>query len=90
MLPLDALPEDALVDAEADPLANVVLAEEHRVLAAALRTLSELDRAVVLAEDGADPLGGRGDHVSRSAWKSRRFRVRRHLKEVVEGLGAPS
>ena len=86
---LDALPEFVLVDDSDDALAQAIHAEQQQALASALATLSPGDRDVVLAEDGADPCGGRGDGVTRSAWKSRRFRARRHLKRALDCAGVP-
>jgi RNA polymerase sigma factor (sigma-70 family) len=85
--PLDQLPDAVLVDDADDPLAEALHAEQQRALAAALATLSPGDRDVVLAEDGGDPCGGRTDGVTRSAWKSRRFRARRHLRHALDCAG---
>jgi RNA polymerase sigma-70 factor (ECF subfamily) len=86
---LDESAEERLVDDALDPLAAIVRDEGLQALAAALQTLPALDRAVVLAEDGTDPCGGRTDDVTRSAWKSRRFRARRHLRTALIGAGVP-
>jgi RNA polymerase sigma-70 factor (ECF subfamily) len=86
---LDALPEFVLVDDADDALAQSIHAEQRLALESALALLSPADRDVVLAEDGADPCGGRADGVTRSAWKSRRFRARRHLKRALDCAGAP-
>jgi RNA polymerase sigma-70 factor (ECF subfamily) len=86
---LDALPECLFVDDGDDALAQSIHAEQREALSRALAALSPADRDVVLAEDGDDPCGGRGDGVTRSAWKSRRFRARRHLKLVLDCAGAP-
>jgi RNA polymerase sigma-70 factor (ECF subfamily) len=68
-------------------LERVLAAERAHALQCALATLPGADLAAVLADDATDVCGGAGDG-SRAAWKSRRFRARRHLREVVQFSGA--
>jgi RNA polymerase sigma-70 factor (ECF subfamily) len=86
---LDDVPEHVLAAGNDCPLTEAIRGEQLRALAHALATLSAADRDVVLADDGTDPCGGRTDGVSRSAWKSRRFRARRHLKHELDCAGVP-
>jgi RNA polymerase sigma factor (sigma-70 family) len=65
------------------PLERLLAAERAHALHCALGTLPGADLAALLADDAPGPGAG-----SRAAWKSRRFRARRHLRGVLTFSGA--